>query len=133
MAKTVIEWEWQEAFQKGGFDDGDGYVQTQRVVNVLEELGYTCVLASGMHNTHVVALRRKGESDVEVDDERPVRWQLPSEVVTALDREFSADAVFYEPAGTGPDAVRCDECGGGESGAEPGSIEHRIGCSHYCH
>jgi hypothetical protein len=33
-------WEWQEAFYKEGFDNGT-YSQTEAVINVLEDAGYT--------------------------------------------------------------------------------------------
>jgi hypothetical protein len=49
---TRSEWSWEEAFDKFGFDDGDGIVMTWKVIEVLNEAGYILEEVQwGMHNT----------------------------------------------------------------------------------
>ena len=40
MPREVIEWEWEEAFDKFGFGDGDGWNGTDIVADFIESLGY---------------------------------------------------------------------------------------------
>lgn len=42
-------WQWEEAFDKFGFNDGDGQVETWQVADVLSKAGYECdVQGSGV-------------------------------------------------------------------------------------
>jgi len=52
MPRTVIEWKWEEAFDKWGFGDGDGPNFTCEVAGALQsKFGYVCKLDTwGSHN-----------------------------------------------------------------------------------
>ena len=51
MPREVIEWEWEEAFDKFGFGDGDGWNGTDIVADFIESLGYeTQRDVWGIHN-----------------------------------------------------------------------------------
>lgn len=52
MPRTVIEWEWEEAFDKFGFGDGDGPNFTADVASAIQcKFGYVCEVDTwGMHN-----------------------------------------------------------------------------------
>jgi len=98
MSKTIcktcgaeLHWRWEEAFDKFGFDDGDGQVETETVVDILEAAGYRCVShVWGLHNTVIVSIKdRDGEElipeTVTVGYDEP-RDYLPSEIVGLLDQ-----------------------------------------------
>ena len=86
------DWRWTEAFEKFGFDDGDGLVMTETVVNVLAAAGYAVSsFMWGMHNTIISSIRRgrtelipKG-TKVGYDDPRQY---LPTEIIALLDERF---------------------------------------------
>ena len=40
MPREVIEWEWEEAFDKFGFGDGDGWNGTDSVAEFIQGKGY---------------------------------------------------------------------------------------------
>ena len=61
--KTIIEWTWEEAFDKFGFDDGDGWNGTHLVVDAIESLGYEVVPDSwGCHNYMIFDIKKDGKS-----------------------------------------------------------------------
>ena len=61
--KTIIEWTWEEAFDKFGFDDGDGWNGTHLVVDAIESLGYECDTDSwGCHNYMIFDIKKDGKS-----------------------------------------------------------------------
>ena len=63
MPQYIQEWEWQEAFHKFGFHDGDEWVGTYLVAQYLEELGYDVDYEGwGMHNTTIIKLAKDGKS-----------------------------------------------------------------------
>ena len=63
MPKYIQEWEWQEAFHKFGFHDGDEWVGTSLVAQYLEELGYDVDYEGwGMHNITIIKLAKDGKS-----------------------------------------------------------------------
>ncbi|TXG87732.1 MAG: hypothetical protein E6R14_00770 [Thermomicrobiales bacterium] len=85
-------WSWEEAFDKYGFDDGDGLVMTETVADALRSRGYVVVTASwGLHNVIITEITKKGRSlipqgaIVGFDDPRKY---LPTGVIALLDREF---------------------------------------------
>ena len=41
MPLKFIIWSWEEAFDKFGFEDGDGLVMTDVVAAVLQDAGYS--------------------------------------------------------------------------------------------
>lgn len=111
MAKTTCEncdhtyhWCWEEAFDKFGFGDGDGQIETWRVRAALEKAGYVVdELEWGLHNTIIYSIRKDGiqliDVEVNVGYDDPRRY-LPAEIVTLLDEAF--------PATCGPDNAGAD-------------------------
>lgn len=96
MPIIEIHWEWEEAFYKFGFDDGDGVVNTGDVARELESLGYTVeTQLCGMHNDIITKLEKDGTDliakaeaegfEVGYDDPREY---LPDDLAAALDRAF---------------------------------------------
>jgi hypothetical protein len=86
-----LHWRWEEAFDKFGFNDGDGQVETDTVVETLEAAGYRCEAhVWGLHNTVIVSI--KGRDGEELIPETAIvgydepRDYLPSEIVGLLDR-----------------------------------------------
>lgn len=86
-------WEWDEAFNKFGFGDGDAQVMTDVVADVLRAAGYTVVDEKwGIHNTTIISIK---EGDVELipfhrisfgyDDPRTY---LPRKIVRLLDEKL---------------------------------------------
>lgn len=56
-----LNWDWTEAFEKFGFGDGDGQVETCQVEDVLREAGYEVKVQKwGMHNTVIVSIKKDG-------------------------------------------------------------------------
>lgn len=58
MPRTVIEWEWEEAFDKFGFGDGDGPNFTADVASAIQcKFGYVCEVDTwGMHNFMIMSV-----------------------------------------------------------------------------
>lgn len=57
MPEELIEWEWEEAFDKFGFGDGDGWNGTDIVGDFIESLGYGVVCDQwGIHNYMIMDL-----------------------------------------------------------------------------
>ena len=87
-------WSWEEAFDKFGFNDGDGQIETWRVQAALERAGYSAQEACcGLHNTIIFSIKKDNveliPEDAEVGYDNP-RSYLPAELVELLDREFPA-------------------------------------------
>ena len=88
-------WKWEEAFDKFGFGDGDGQVETYDVAAALERAGYIVEIETwGLHNTLIVSIVKDGEemmplcsSEVAIGYDDP-RDYLPEEIVRILDRAF---------------------------------------------
>ncbi len=60
MPRTVIQWEWEDAFSKFGFGDGDGMNHTQTIADFIETLGYEVYCDSwGIHNYMIFDIREK--------------------------------------------------------------------------
>jgi len=85
-------WSWEEAFDKFGFDDGDGLVMTESVAEALRAHGYVATTFHwGFHNVIITAIARDGVSVIPegtiggYDDPRDY---LPDDVVALLDDEF---------------------------------------------
>jgi hypothetical protein len=102
MPKTPCEycagafiWRWEEAFDKYGFNDGDGNVETFVVAEVLEKHGYITVCEKwGLHNVVIYSIKKDGVelippgADVGFADPRSY---LPAEIIALLDRELPED------------------------------------------
>jgi len=97
MPTIIINWGWEEAFDKFGFGDGDAMIMTHHVERAIEELGYTVWAESwGCHNTIVTHLSKDGKDlleGVNVGYDDP-RVYLPDDLVEALDEIFDEE---YEP------------------------------------
>ncbi len=89
------QWSWEEAFDKFGFDDGDGLIMTHHVAEALRLRGYTVVSEPwGAHNVVISEVHSKtGASLIKVtasigyDD--PRRY-LPKRIVDLLDAAFTS-------------------------------------------
>lgn len=89
-------WSWTEAFDKFGFNDGDGIILTHKVVGVLRAAGYEADAQPwGIHNVVITNLEFDGVSCIPestrlgYDDPRDY---LPPEVIALLDEAFPEDA-----------------------------------------
>lgn len=90
------QWNWEEAFDKFGFNDGDGQVETWQVEDVLCQAGYTVKVDQwGIHNVVIVSIK-KGDQEL-IPFENPEytfgyddpRKFLPKEIVDLLDNEVA--------------------------------------------
>lgn len=88
-------WNWKEAFDKFGFNDGDSQVETWQVEAVLSEAGYECTLDDwGFHNTVIVSIKKDGKELIPQDDNNVTfgydcpRTYLPEDIVALLDMEL---------------------------------------------
>ena len=94
MPKIEIYWDWEEAFDKFGFGDGDGLVMTHEVAEVIEELDYeveyNCL---GMHNTVIDSIKKDGKEvipeSVQTGYDNP-RDYLPKDIVEHLDKTYDS-------------------------------------------
>ncbi len=83
-------WQWEEAFDKFGFNDGDGQIETGTVVAALEPAGYIVEDYSwGSHNVIIVSIKsRDGREHIpetaEVGYDDP-RNYLPAKIIAILD------------------------------------------------
>lgn len=92
MCKADVQWSWEEAFDKFGFMDGDGLVETQTVADVLIDAGFEVVVEEwGMHNTVITHIRKEGVEqipDTAIVGYDDPRVYLPKQIVLLLDKEF---------------------------------------------
>lgn len=88
---AVIKRRWEEAFDKFGYDDGDGQVGTPSVMAALEAAGYRCESHQwGLHNTIIVSIEDADgtqliPTSIKLGYDDP-RDYLPVEIVGLLDR-----------------------------------------------
>lgn len=91
---SPFQWNWEEAFNKFGFGDGDGPVMTEAVAKVLSLAGYTVEThAWGLHNVVINSIRKDGiehipEQGIRFGHDNP-RDYLPQAIIDLLDRELS--------------------------------------------
>ena len=91
--KTIIDWSWTEAFDKFGFEDGDGWNGTDLVISYLQREGYEVESSTwGPHNYMVDQITDKDGNDlinknVRIGYDNP-REYLPQPLVESLDKEF---------------------------------------------
>jgi len=88
----TIQGRWEEAFDKFGFDDGDGLVETDRIADVLRLAGYDVhVERWGIHNTVIASICKDGQELIPYDRSNyqfgydEPRDFLPAELVQFLD------------------------------------------------
>lgn len=91
---SEIDWDWDDAFQKFGFNDGDGIVMTEHVARVLRDAGYVVTVeAWGLHNVVIASILDAGIEQIPEDydyvDDDP-RDHLPKKIVTLLDQAFTS-------------------------------------------
>lgn len=86
------EWSWEEAFDKFGFEDGDGLVMTDHVADFLRSTGLSVTVQQyGFHNLVITDIERDGQSLIPetaqsgYDDPRDY---LPDDIVLDLDKRF---------------------------------------------
>lgn len=91
---SLYHWIWEDAFDKFGFGDGDGQVETEMVVGVLEDAGYVIEHdVWGLHNDVISSIKKDGveqipeSADIGYDDPRTY---LPAAIVTLLDEKLPA-------------------------------------------
>jgi len=88
-------WSWTEAFEKFGFNDGDGQVETWQVEAVLADAGYDVTVEGwGLHNTVITSIKREDKELIPHDDPSVTfgyddpRSYLPEPIVDLLDCEL---------------------------------------------
>ena len=89
---TTNEWNWEEAFDKFGFGDGDGLVMTEHVAGALRAAGYRVVAEPwGLHNVTITSIKCGDveliPDDVNIGYDEP-RDYLPKSIVELLDAAF---------------------------------------------
>jgi hypothetical protein len=94
MPRKEIEWEWEEAFDKFGFGDGDGWNGTDIVADFIESLGYNAERDYwGIHNYMIFDIKLKDESiytkDVDKGYDNPHDY-LPRNLVRELEARFGS-------------------------------------------
>lgn len=101
MPKCICEtcggpyyWIWEDAFDKFGFGDGDGQVETGTVASVLRAAGYDVEHdVWGLHNDVIRSIKKNSVeqipegTDIGYDDPRKY---LPAAIVTILDEKLPA-------------------------------------------
>lgn len=87
-----LHWLWEEAFDKFGFNDGDGQVETWQVESVLARAGYEVKVEGwGLHNTVITSIKKDGIEYIPHDDTNftfgydSPREYLPEEIINLLD------------------------------------------------
>ncbi|WAC11892.1 hypothetical protein [Dyadobacter pollutisoli] len=95
----TIQWNWEEAFCKFGFSDGDGQIETYTVEDTLTEAGYEVVVQDwGMHNTIITSIKRNGieqiPDQVTVGYDDP-REYLPKRIVKLLNKQFPSETPYF--------------------------------------
>lgn len=90
MPRTFITWSWEEAFDKFGFEDGDGLVMTDVVVDVLHDAGYNVSAEPwGSHNVTNFSIEDANgveqiPTDISIGSDDP-RDYLPDTIISLLD------------------------------------------------
>ena len=92
-------WNWEEAFDKFGFNDGDGQVETWDVEGVLTQAGYEVdVNQWGLHNTVITSIKKDGmeliPETATVGYDNP-RGYLPQQIIDLLDKAFPSNQPYF--------------------------------------
>lgn len=92
---SEYHWRWEEAFDKFGFNDGNGQVETWQVEVVLTQAGYTTTVEGwGIHNTVITSIKKNGKELIPYDNPAyrfgydDPRIFFSEELVELLDREL---------------------------------------------
>lgn len=92
MPTITTTWSWEEAFDKFGFEDGDGLVMTHVVVAVLTDAGYNVTAEPwGMHNVVIISITATGGAELipstaNLGYDEP-RDYLPEAIIKLLDSD----------------------------------------------
>lgn len=94
---TCHAWDWEEAFDKFGFGDGDGLVMTESVARTLREAGYAVTTHHwGMHNVIITSIKLADAEQIpektRLGYDNP-RDYLPAAIVTLLDTALGGKEV----------------------------------------
>ena len=64
-----MKYHWREAFNKFGYDDGDGDIETPLVARILEDAGYAVKYSRwSPHNTIIYSIQKDGMEFMPVND-----------------------------------------------------------------
>lgn len=91
--EATYHWKWEKAFEKFGFGDGDGQVETYQVEAVLTEAGYEVEVNQWrLHNTVISSIKKDGNELIPFEDcthgyDDPKDY-LPEKIIQLLDKEF---------------------------------------------
>ena len=95
MSPLPCPWDWEDAFDKFGFDDGDGDNYTGDVELALQDAGFeTDSIQFGLHNLVIHRIARDGIEYIRKADRGFAlgydcpRSYLPAEIVALLDKAF---------------------------------------------
>ncbi|MGC1507127.1 hypothetical protein [Ketobacter sp.] len=87
--------DWGDAFDKFGFDDGTGLVRTYEVAYCLERAGYkTAIGHYGIHNIVINSIKLDSIELLPLHDPTirygytPARAYLPKDIIDILDKAF---------------------------------------------
>lgn len=76
--KTIIDWSWTEAFDKFGFNDGDGINYTDDVANFIEAEGYTVECEQwGCHNYMIQSVKLPNNVELLNPDKFQIGYDEP--------------------------------------------------------
>lgn len=86
-------WSWEEAFDKFGFNDGDGLVMTDAVIHVLTRHGFVATAVRwGLHNVTITSIETEDGTQLIPEDAKvgydDPRDYLPERIIDLLDTEF---------------------------------------------
>lgn len=93
----ILNWNWEEAFDKFGFGDGASAYMTHEVVSALETAGYDVKsFAWGCHNEIITDISKAGRClispQVSIGYDNPRKY-LPRKIVMLLDETFPREEV----------------------------------------
>jgi hypothetical protein len=96
-----VRWSWTEAFDKFGFEDGDGLVMTEHVAGTLTIAGYTVETSIwSIHNVIITSIKR---DDIELIPEKanlgyddPLEY-LPDDIIAVLNDAYPDNRVVEVP------------------------------------
>lgn len=90
--RQTYNWQWEDAFHKFGFHDGEGLIMTETVADVLRNAGFTVeVQAWSIHNVVITRIERDGTSQIPPEallGRDDPRSYLPAAIIELLDRAF---------------------------------------------
>ena len=94
-------WYWTDAFDKFGFEDGDGIVMTKHVAETLTKAGYTVATQTwSIHNVIITSIKRDGieliPENANLGYDGPLDY-LPKDIIALLNDAYPDDGVVEVP------------------------------------